>query len=347
MRIGQNPAKMGLPAYSPKRLGIALLTFIPTQDGYFSQALDILRYQIASIHAATQQFDLLVFDNGSCRDVQEELRRLQSVGLIHFLVLSPYNLGKTGALNWIFAAMPNELICYADSDVLFLAGWFEHSLDILNTFPNAGLVTAQPCLFNALGESEQAIRLLKSQSGIELFEMEIPSSVMEEYVRGIDDGSSEIRERLLKRWQIVRHRETGLETIIGASHMQFLANRENIRSIFPLPVRYGLSREDDNLLHIYADQARLLQLSTRTFLVSHMGNRLDETTLKEIRHNKLDEILGRSSSWKATDISTHIAPAKQRAFRVLTSLSRWRGFRRALQRLYNFIFEFYTALVHE
>ena len=87
MRQGQNPAKMGLAAYQPKRLGMALLSYIPSQTGYFAQSLEVLRYQIASIHHTTKEFDLLVFDNGSCPEVQEELRRLQSEGLIHFLIL--------------------------------------------------------------------------------------------------------------------------------------------------------------------------------------------------------------------------------------------------------------------
>ena len=145
MRQGQNPAKMGLPAYQPKRLGLALLSYIPSQTGYFAQSLDVLRYQIASIHHTTKEFDLLVFDNGSCPEVQEELHTLQQKGLIHFLMLSRFNVGKTGALNWILAALPNEFIGFSDGDVLFRPGWLEKSLEILQAFPNAGLVSVQPC----------------------------------------------------------------------------------------------------------------------------------------------------------------------------------------------------------
>ena len=120
MRTGQNPSKSGIPAYKPKQIGIALLVYIPFLDGYFKHSLEILRFQIASLYENTKhQFDLLVFDNGSCSEVINTLSDLHDDRQIEWLVLSKHNLGKVGAWNWIFGSMPNELICYADSDVLF------------------------------------------------------------------------------------------------------------------------------------------------------------------------------------------------------------------------------------
>jgi glycosyltransferase involved in cell wall biosynthesis len=319
MRTGQNPAKMGIPAYRHKQLGIALLSYIPSQEGYFAQVLD----------------------NGSCPEIQDELRRLQADGLIHFLFLSPYNLGKTGALNWIFAAMPNELICYADSDVFFKPGWFEHSLDILNGFPNVGFVTAQPCLFDALNEGGRAHLILENQPGIEWSQMDVPDTILEEYVRGVDDGSPHIRDHLLKYWQVIRQSKGGQEAIIGASHMQLLARREAIRNIFPLPARYGLSREDDRLFNIRIDQAGLLQLSTQAFYVFHMGNHLDEYALAEIRRLGLTKILEEpfSAQGTGTPSTKSFRLVKRRAFRFFSLLSRWSAFRNLIRRLYNFLFE--------
>jgi glycosyltransferase involved in cell wall biosynthesis len=333
---------MGLQAYRPKQLGVALLSYIPSREGYFTQSLDILNYQIASLHASTQEFDLLVFDNGSCPEIQDELRRLQAGGLIHFLFLSPYNLGKTGALNWIFAAMPNELICYADSDVFFKPGWFEQSRDILNAFSNVGFVTAQPCLFDALDEGGRAHLTLESRPGIELYQMEVPAATLEEYVRGVDDGSVKVRDHLLKRWQMIRCSERGQEAIIGASHMQFVARREAICNVFPLPARYGLSREDDRLFNVRIDRAGLLQLSTREFYVFHMGNRLDEYTLAECRRLGLAEILNQPLKTQGNPSIRSLHPVKPRAFRLISRLSRWSAFRNLTRRIYNFLFEFFA-----
>jgi len=44
MRHGQNPAKMGIKAYQPKRLGVALLSYIPNQEGFFNQSLEVFKY---------------------------------------------------------------------------------------------------------------------------------------------------------------------------------------------------------------------------------------------------------------------------------------------------------------
>ncbi len=156
MRKGQNPVKrMGLLASQPSQLGVLLLVYIPIQSGYFKNALDIFKYQLASLHKNTlQAFNLLVWDNGSCQAVQDTLQKLQTEGWIDWLTLSRHNIGKTGAMNWGFRAMPNEIICYSDSDAYFRPGWYEHSLKILKTFPRTGMVTAQPCFYDSLAENK-------------------------------------------------------------------------------------------------------------------------------------------------------------------------------------------------
>jgi hypothetical protein len=113
--MGKNPALTGIPAYTANRLGIALLIHIPFQEGYLRHSLEIFNYQITSLYKNTnQEFDLLVFDNGSCPQVIEFLKELYERKFIDWLNLSQHNLGKVGAWNWIFGSMPNELICYAD-----------------------------------------------------------------------------------------------------------------------------------------------------------------------------------------------------------------------------------------
>ena len=42
-RIGQNPAKLGMQAYQPKKLGLATITYIPSLEGYFRDSLAILK----------------------------------------------------------------------------------------------------------------------------------------------------------------------------------------------------------------------------------------------------------------------------------------------------------------
>ena len=342
MRQGQNPAKMGLPAYQPKKLGLALLSYVPSPNGYFAQALEILKYQIASIHQSTVDFDLLVFDNGSSLQVQEELRSLQVKGLIHFLVLSQFNLGKTGALNWILTALPNELVGFADGDVLFRPGWLEETEQIFSAFPNAGLVTAQPCLFDILRGTGQALLSLKNDPRCRCFEAQLASETVDEYARGTGLAAEQVEELKKKPVGFVEDRSSGLQAVIGASHMQFVLRHETARRLLPLPAFYALNRDEDTYLNHSVDQIGLLHLSTSAPFVYHMGNRLDESTLAEIHRRDLDRILRQPLAGQSGKAFIQANSTKQRAFRLFESLSRWAFVRRTIQRFYNFLFEFYS-----
>ena len=44
----------------------------------------------------------------------------------------------------ILAGAPGEIVAYADSDVLFSPNWLARSVEILETFPKVGMVTARP-----------------------------------------------------------------------------------------------------------------------------------------------------------------------------------------------------------
>ena len=80
----------------------------------------------------------MIFDNGSCEEVQDFLLNEFRNHTIQYLILSEKNLGKGGAWNIIFDAAPGEFIAYADSDVYFHENWLDESLKIMQTFPNVG-----------------------------------------------------------------------------------------------------------------------------------------------------------------------------------------------------------------
>jgi glycosyltransferase involved in cell wall biosynthesis len=342
MRQGQNPAKMGLPAYQPKKLGMALLSYIPSQNGYFSQSLEILKYQIASVHFSTEDFDLLVFDNGSSQEVQEELRNLSANGLIDFLVLSRFNLGKTGALNWILAALPNELIGFADGDVLFRPAWLVETEHIFSVFPNAGLVTAQPCLFDILKGTGKAHISLKNDPRFRCFDGHLAPEAVDEYARGTGLDVNQTETLKKNPVSFVEDCSSGFQAVIGASHMQFVLRRETARRLLPLPATYALNRDEDVNLNRSVDELGLLHLSTPTSSVYHMGNRLDEYTLAEIHRQDLDRILHQPAAGLKENVPVEINSSKRRGLQILETFSRWAFFRRMIQRLYNFLFEFYS-----
>lgn len=336
MRLGQNPSKDKLPAYQPPRLGVALLVYIPSLAGYFEHSLEILKYQIASLHAATRlAFNLLVFDNGSCAEVRSALQQLHAEGWIDFLICSHHNLGKIGAINWILAALPNELICYADSDVLFRAGWIENSLKILEAFPTAGMISAQPCLDDVLRGSGVAHLGLADDPRFQIQTRPLDPQVIEEYALGVGLPADRTARLQKTNFMVVTRLDLAVQAVLGATHMQFLMPSEVARKMVPLPTTYGLGREEDRNLDRRVDQAGFLHLSTPEAYVWHMGNIPDEKTLSEVHRLGLPEML-------ATPLRRKSPERQSRLLRAFRPLARSRLLRGALYRLYNFLFRLYS-----
>jgi glycosyltransferase involved in cell wall biosynthesis len=145
MRKGQNPAKFVKDVARPQRITAALLNYIPFLSGFYSETLDVLKVCMESMrNDAGLPFDLMVFDNGSCPEVRDFLIKEKEEGRIQYLILAEKNMGKGGAWNVMLAGAPGEIIAYTDSDVLFSPGWLSRSVEILETFPNVGMVTARP-----------------------------------------------------------------------------------------------------------------------------------------------------------------------------------------------------------
>ena len=258
------------------------------------------------------------------------------------MILSSVNASKTGALNWLLASLPNELIVYADGDVLFRPGWFEAAEKILNAFPRAGLITSQPCQFDILRGKGQAWYLLENEPNISIVDQLLNRTAVDEYARGIGLDAQQKAGLASNPVKVIQNRESDVQAVIGASHMQFLMRRDTARQIIPLPSEYALNRDEDSILNQRVDQMGLLHLSTLEPYVRHLGNRLDEMTLAEIRQLGLDKILGQPASRQFSIQSFHTSPAKQKAFRLLGWLARYSFFNRALRRLYNMLFEFFA-----
>jgi glycosyltransferase involved in cell wall biosynthesis len=336
MRVGTNPSKAGIPAYSSRRLGVALILYIPVLEGYFSNSLEIFQYQLDSLRAATsEEYDLLVFDNGSCPEVVEALQALYQEKRIDWLVLSRHNLGKAGAWNWIFASMPNELICYADSDVLFRPGWLEASLEILQAFPQAGMIAAQPNFYDVLGGEGQAHRSLSGQRGYSLGEYRPSREIVEEYCLGIGADEETARPFYEKTLPAITDLEDKVQAVIGASHMQFMIPHEVARQVVPLPAAHALLRRETMSLDYKIDQSGYLHLSTLQPFVFHMGNTVSARLIEEVQ--RITGVQSQATKPQKKTAST------SRARRWMAALARRPRFNRLFRRLYNLLFQALNA----
>ncbi len=334
MRTGKNPAKTGLPAYTPKHLGIALIVYIPFTEGYFKQSLDILQYQIASIRATTNDYDLMIFDNGSCTEAVEIMQSFYEDKWVDWLVLSRHNVGKAGAWNWIFAALPNPLICYADSDVLFRPGWAEASFEILEAFPNAGMVAAQPNFFDVMEGSGQAYHKLENDPLFEFYDYWPEKRITDEYCTGIAAP-----EQLAKRFYnnplpAIKQKALGTRAVIGASHMQFLIRQQVARRVVPLSATKGLLRKETMSLDFKVDELGYMHLSTTEPYVYHMGNTITDDLREEVQRISGDA--NAAVAMAASKEAIHLTSKKRRWATILAKhpqINRW------LQRIYNALFQ--------
>ncbi len=291
MRKGQNPAKQDVPAYQPEKLAIASLLSIPVEEGYFAQSWDIFEIHLSSVHQYTPQpFNYVVFDNNSCPRVKRELVRLHEEGWIDWLVLSDQNLGKTGALNWLIGALPNEWICYADSDMLFRPGWLEACMKIDEAFPNCGMIGAQ-VVFPDWEVDKGNTQFRNIQDAKFKFSQVKPEAwILDEYCRG--RGISEEREKVYRAMLLdqVENSENGETAFLGGnSHQQWLSRREIIRQVLPLPANLQLNRQEDTHQDRRLDELNYLHLTTTVPYLYHMGNTIDEELKPEIRRLNLIE----------------------------------------------------------
>jgi glycosyltransferase involved in cell wall biosynthesis len=167
MRLSKGPTRFETVEYRPARVTICVLVFIPEQFGYYQQRLDLLKVCVASIvnHTPPEAYDLLVFDNSSCSEVVDYLRSLHEEGIVQYLFLSRSNVGVANAHKFMFSTAPGEIIAYSDDDVFFHPGWLDAHLEILETFPKAGMVSG--CCGEQLGKKGKDV--LVEHEGVKAF----------------------------------------------------------------------------------------------------------------------------------------------------------------------------------
>ena len=335
MRIGQNPAKAGLKARKPKRLGVGIITYVPNQTGYFAESLQIIKIEIASLRQNTSEdFDLYVFDNASCPDVQNELIKLNQRGVIDGLMLSHHNIGKIGAMNWLMASMKNEWIMYSDSDFFFRPGWLEESMKLADAFPEAGMITAQPNIYDQL-EGKSKIFESLNLSILQIDQEKLDPAAVEEYCAGIG-ATGEMRQKFLEmKSTVITHKPTGTKAIFGACTAQFMGRSSIFDKVFPLPSDFIIAREEDNNIVRKIEAMGWLEISTMQPYVVHMGNHLDETLQREISLNNLDgelNLVNSETQYHKTGL----------AWKILVVLNRNGVLKKFFKRLYINLFELYS-----
>jgi glycosyltransferase involved in cell wall biosynthesis len=234
-RIGINPSRTKISNYKPARVTVAVLVHVPHQSGYFNTRFDVVKLCIESLIAHTApEHDLLVFDNGSCPEVVEYLQSLSAEDKIQYLFLSSQNIGKIGALQFIFRAAPGEVVAYTDDDIFFLPGWLEAHLEILDNYPKVGMVSGI-YIKPQMHWSVDSTLALSAHPGVEVTQgCLIPREWEEDYINNMGRTWESYAEEIkgLEEKDVV-FKFNGVEAFASAGHHQFVAYRQTILQVLP------------------------------------------------------------------------------------------------------------------
>jgi hypothetical protein len=289
MRIGQNPAKFVESVPSPARVTVAIITYVPFVSGYYAQMLDVIKTSLDSLRAHTQiDYDLLVFDNGSCAEMRDYLQSEQDAGRIDYLTLSQENLGKAAAWNFIFAAAPGEIIAYADADIYYEQGWLGALVNVLDAFPRAGMVTGIP-MWSPEPFSTATIEWAEASDEVQLERGKLlPWNDYWKHARSLGQDEATAKDNFAKQ-EDIRIRlnvqrstfnapaEMATTFYVGAGHFQFIARKAVLQEVIPIPADRPMGQV--RRLDAAINNKGYLRLSTPDWWVHHMGNVVPESTV--------------------------------------------------------------------
>ena len=270
MRKGQNPAKFVKDVARPERITVALLNYIPFLSGFYAETLDVLKVSLESMRKdAGLPFDLMVFDNGSCGEVREFLVNEKEEGRIQYLIFSEKNMGKGGAWNVMLAGAPGEIIAYTDADVLFSPSWLSRSVELLENFPNVGMVTARPYRTSPELYSS-TLAWAKKNAALDEGQF-IPWETFLEFNLSLGQTEEE-NVKVYAETSDWRIQYKGLTALAGASHWQFTAYKSTLQKFLPFDMDkpMGQVRQLDKRMN----DAGLLRLMVSDPLAMNMSNTL-------------------------------------------------------------------------
>jgi hypothetical protein len=280
MRIGDNPSKKdpNLSGYGLHRL--IMPVYIPNTEGYFAQAVDVLRLCLESLRLTRKPATAVtIAANGCCKPALAVLQAEMEAGWLDQVIIHAQNRGKIDAIIGAARACFEPIVTFADSDVLFRHGWDSAIEKIFSTFPECGFVCPF-CSPNAELLYTSATLLAGICRRALLFEQIANHSEVETFLRSI--GMVESYGAAERLGQLVIRRD-GVTAGIGGGHFACSFRREVISMMPAQPaLRAICGGSETNWLDTPPDRLGYWRLMADNAFVQHMGNHLESWMPQEV-----------------------------------------------------------------
>ena len=268
-----NPAKLTGFIQRPSFLRIAIPVYIPNLTGYFAQSLEILELCVESLHlSATNVIAVTVVANGCAREVVDDLGRMFDRGVIDQLIVNRTNVGKTRAVCSALKGAEEQVLAWADADVLFKRGWLEEVVRIFSAFPECASVAPFPSVH--LAWSGTSATMLGAFASRLLCQRDVvPREDLDNYARSVGTPKLFKEEQRTSPWLVKRG---DVLACTGSVHFVCCLRREVIGAMHNDPsIRTPLGPEAMSILDSPAENLGFWRLSTVRAKVWHMGNTVE------------------------------------------------------------------------
>lgn len=266
MRLGNNPLK-GKKAKAWPEVMACVITHLPNLNGYHKHRFDVVQECLETIRNRAERYmPVWVWDNASGDFFRDWLIKEYRPEM---LTLSP-NYGKASARTAMIRTVPlDTVVCISDDDMHYEQGWFAPQLELLNGFPNVGVVSGYPVRTQALwgtnsnmawAESDPEVTVRRGRFIPDQWEHDFAISV------GRDPGWHADNTKGIQD-TILDYR--GMSAYATAHHCQFITRPIQIGNLCQWD---GEAVSNEVIFDRAVDDQGLLRLTTLERLCWHMGN---------------------------------------------------------------------------
>ena len=285
MRIGINPNKEIHQEPSEFLHQIIVPVYIPNEEGYFIDALKILKICLNSLlNTVHDKTYITVVNNGSCENVVNYLDELFLKKRIKELIHTD-NIGKINAVLKGLSGNNIELVTITDADVLFLSDWQSETIKIFSKIPKAGVVGIVPQLNMYRSNCDNVIFDNLFTKHIKFLSVINPEGIINFY-ESIGWGR-DYNQDYLKLGLGLEYKS--LKCFIGAGH--FVATYK--KDIFEEVLSYIGGKKVAGIGEIYIDNKALekdyWRLTTHDNYAYHMGNIYEDWMNKPTINNSISD----------------------------------------------------------